>query len=704
MSWQQTFFMRVISVSLVLLAPEWTVVKILKSHRRLPHRTSTKAPYLSPDSPWKIIAEVWVIEVVEELKLITFETISFGRCALGSMLGILDILGVEVRNREQVEVTENVEARETEEEIKTKKQTCDDMWMKNFHVGTSCDTLSCCTKKCRQLTPPSWWCPWTSNSGSIVLYIPCKKSHFPSKSRGATDQQHALHFPAMPKKPSAATWLPTPLCWKAPSFLRFSESQFSYWHGLCSIGFHFDGALQQICATSILPFSVVRNPSIFCTKSTLLPACPFFLPYRVLPCVAFTIFPNSLPSMWTMHMSLHLHVLAASSTSHAILAGRGTPLRSMPCFPFFLVHTSRFFFWLRLEFLVLQFLHQAVNACGVLQGCIHFLHLAVPRILHPPSHLLSPIRRPFPLLSMTNFSQFDISFLSTSTMYFVVNWWNSQILIHNPASTALGSIQFLSPLHCPSVIPLLLTCTLMGPITFLSKKKKTTLPLLLCALNLKFWIHSAIHPMQKSHFSIKIQRRNWPTTCSPLSCNAQGNPSAATWSLQPLCWKSSPLFALLRIQLFTLKWDLFHWLSLRRCVTIPLCHFHSFENCDGEVIVQGDESPVVGVAQGVCSLSRTHRQSWGKGGRRDRAGSRERWREHSRNAAHVHGWDDYGRQVRTAWAMWCDEWIQTTQLRTACSVLNAAWFACPRASRHSCCCPLWSHRCSKCACRCTHFS
>ena len=47
---------------------------------------------------------------------------SFGGCALGLMLGVLDIMGVEVRNREQGEVRENVEARETEEEDKTRKQ------------------------------------------------------------------------------------------------------------------------------------------------------------------------------------------------------------------------------------------------------------------------------------------------------------------------------------------------------------------------------------------------------------------------------------------------------------------------------------------------------------------------------------------------------------------------------------------------------
>ena len=79
-------------------------------------------------------------------------------------------------------------------------------------------------------------------------------------------------------------------------------------------------------------------------------------------------------------------------------------------------------------------------------------------------------------------------------------------------------------------------------------------------------------------------------------------------------------------------------------------------------------------------------------------------RKHSRNAAHVHGWDDYGRQVRTAWAMWCDEWIRRCNHRLRAGVLNAAICESLRASRHSRCCPLWSHRCWKCACRCTHFS
>ena len=38
------------------------------------------------------------------------------------MLGVLDIMGVEVQDREQVEMRGNVEARETEDKDKTMKQ------------------------------------------------------------------------------------------------------------------------------------------------------------------------------------------------------------------------------------------------------------------------------------------------------------------------------------------------------------------------------------------------------------------------------------------------------------------------------------------------------------------------------------------------------------------------------------------------------
>ena len=49
-------------------------------------------------------------------------------------------------------------------------------------------------------------------------------------------------------------------------------------------------------------------------------------------------------------MSLHLHVLTASSATHAsILAGRRTPLHPMLRLLSFLIHENPFFFWLRLK-------------------------------------------------------------------------------------------------------------------------------------------------------------------------------------------------------------------------------------------------------------------------------------------------------------------------------------------------------------------
>ena len=56
------------------------------------------------------------------------------------MFGILDIVGVEVRNREQVEVRENVEARERKK-TKQRNNKRSDMWMNMFYADMSCDTL-----------------------------------------------------------------------------------------------------------------------------------------------------------------------------------------------------------------------------------------------------------------------------------------------------------------------------------------------------------------------------------------------------------------------------------------------------------------------------------------------------------------------------------------------------------------------------------
>ena len=59
---------------------------------------------------------------VRGLYIATVQYSSFCGCALGLMLGVLDIMEVEVQDREQVEVREKVEARETEEEDKTREQ------------------------------------------------------------------------------------------------------------------------------------------------------------------------------------------------------------------------------------------------------------------------------------------------------------------------------------------------------------------------------------------------------------------------------------------------------------------------------------------------------------------------------------------------------------------------------------------------------
>ena len=69
--------------------------------------------------------------------------------------------------------------------------------------------------------------------------------------------------------------------------------------------------------------------------------------------------------------------------------------------------------------------------------------------------------------------------------------------------------------------------------------------------------------------------------------------------------------------------------------------------CVGEVFVQGDEGPVGGVAQGVHCHGVTvgHQEREEEEIEQEVEGEKEEKR--SNNNAHVHGWDDYGRQVLT---------------------------------------------------------
>ena len=111
---------------------------------------------MSTDSFWKIAAEVseWSksskslgSQPVRGLCISTVQLSSFCGCALGLMLDVLDIVEVEVRNREQVQEgrerrgTRN-RGRRQNKETTTNAQTCDDMWMNMLYADTSCDTLS----------------------------------------------------------------------------------------------------------------------------------------------------------------------------------------------------------------------------------------------------------------------------------------------------------------------------------------------------------------------------------------------------------------------------------------------------------------------------------------------------------------------------------------------------------------------------------
>ena len=65
-----------------------------------------------------------------------------------------------------------------------------------------------------------------------------------------------------------------------------------------------------------------------------------------------------------------------------------------------------------------------------------------------------------------------------------------------------------------------------------------------------------------------------------------------------------------------------------------------FVFCEGEVIIQGDERPVCGVAQVVDCHGVTvgHQEREKKEEQQEVKGEGEK---HSKNTAHVHGWDEY---------------------------------------------------------------
>ena len=120
---------------------------------------------------------------------------------------------------------------------------------------------------------------------------------------------------------------------------------------------------------------------------------------------------------------------------------------------------------------------------------------------------------------------------------------------HKSASLARGLNTPSYLFVAPSIIPLLSTWTLMGPLTFLRKHKNAVNPaLLMVRWTSKFCLHRAIHPMQRPHFLIIIQLHHCPTACPPLPSVTQHRAISGSVALEAFCWHA-PALVLLRLPL-----------------------------------------------------------------------------------------------------------------------------------------------------------
>ena len=83
----------------------------------------------------------------------------------------------------------------------------------------------------------------------------------------------------------------------------------------------------------------------------------------------------------------------------------------------------------------------------------------------------------------------------------------------------------------------------------------------------------------------------------------------------------------------------FHTVSVDCTVKVSLVTLGQGKRCEWEVIVQGDEGPVCGVAQVVDCHGVTvgHQEREEVEDQQEVEGEREK---HSKNTAHVHGWDE----------------------------------------------------------------
>ena len=115
--------------------------------------------------------------------------------------------------------------------------------------------------------------------------------------------------------------------------------------------------------------------------------------------------------------------------------------------------------------------------------------------------------------------------------------------------------------------------------------------------------------------------------------------------------------------------------------------------CEGEVIVQGDEGPVCGVAQVVdCHGVTVGHQEKEEEEEEQKEVEREGETLKERCTWMACGWNEKTSASGLEPCGVMNESDEDTKRQRA-GVLNSACCACPCASRHSCYCPLWSHRC-----------
>ena len=172
--------------------------------------------------------------------------------------------------------------------------------------------------------------------------------------------------------------------------------------------------LAPACSSSSVLGLFFYLPSIFYT------VCPFFLPYRVLPDVAFSIFPTFLTG--TLALCIFLTFSRTYCLFHISYIDTCWPQHPTPSdvsFPHFSSYPRNpLFFWLRLELFTILLRNSESLLCARLRALLlapaGLFFFALAYAMNPPSNIAPAFASSsaFSLPSVANFSNCDISFKS----------------------------------------------------------------------------------------------------------------------------------------------------------------------------------------------------------------------------------------------------------------------------------------------------